>query len=144
MKNQKDILKLRAHHGMCLAFFEGKGYSDTFTLHMGSILEKMRGNPVLQIVTNGDMICKKCPNSKENTCITQEKVKIYDQKVLADCELSKGVTLSWEEFSFLVEERILKKGKRREICSNCQWHEICQRKELERYGNSQKRNAAGD
>ena len=69
----------------------------------------MRGNPVLQIVTNGDMICKKCPNSKENTCITQEKVKIYDQKVLAACELSKGVTLSWEEFSFLVEERILKK-----------------------------------
>ena len=24
MKNQKDILKLLAHHGMCLAFFEEK------------------------------------------------------------------------------------------------------------------------
>ena len=40
MKNQKDILKLRAHHGMCLAFFEGKGYSDTFTLHMEAFWKK--------------------------------------------------------------------------------------------------------
>lgn len=135
MKKQENVLKLRAHHGMCLAFFEGKGYSDTFTSHMGSVLEKLKGNPVLQIVTNGDMICTKCPNLKEKECITQEKVKTYDQEVLLACGLFEGATLSWEEFSFLIEECILKKGKRREICSNCQWNEICQRKEREQYGN---------
>ncbi len=27
----KKIVRLRAHHGMCLAFFEGKGYSRGFT-----------------------------------------------------------------------------------------------------------------
>ena len=37
MKNVE--IKLRAHHGMCLAFFEGKGYSAGFTAHMARILE---------------------------------------------------------------------------------------------------------
>ena len=35
----KEPLKLRAHHGMCLAFFEGKGYSSAFTENMGKVLE---------------------------------------------------------------------------------------------------------
>ena len=37
----KEPLKLRAHHGMCLAFFEGKGYSSAFTENMGKVLEEM-------------------------------------------------------------------------------------------------------
>ena len=36
-------LPLRAHHGMCLAFFEGKGYSDGFTAHMRDILHSLKG-----------------------------------------------------------------------------------------------------
>ena len=30
----KKRIKLRAHHGMCLGFFEGKNYSKGFTEHM--------------------------------------------------------------------------------------------------------------
>ena len=37
MKNVE--IKLRAHHGMCLAFFEGKGYSTGFTARMALILD---------------------------------------------------------------------------------------------------------
>ena len=25
---------VRAHHGLCMSFFEGKGYSDSFTANM--------------------------------------------------------------------------------------------------------------
>lgn len=32
---------LRPHHGMCLAYFEGKGYSEGFTAHMQSMLERL-------------------------------------------------------------------------------------------------------
>ena len=37
---EKQPILLRAHHGMCLAFFEGEGYSDLFVAHMGKILER--------------------------------------------------------------------------------------------------------
>ena len=29
-----SMICLRPHHGMCLAYFEGKGYSDGFTVNM--------------------------------------------------------------------------------------------------------------
>ena len=34
--------RIRPHHGMCLYFFEGKGYSEGFTKHMA---EKWTGIP---------------------------------------------------------------------------------------------------
>ncbi len=61
----KEPLKLRAHHGMCLAFFEGKGYSSAFTENMGKVLEEME----------------------------------------------------------------IEAGKRKDICGDCSWTEICSRKE---------------
>ena len=33
------MIRLRPHHGMCLAYFEGKGYSDGFTGNMQHMLE---------------------------------------------------------------------------------------------------------
>lgn len=33
------MICLRPHHGMCLAYFEGKGYSDGFTVNMQKMLE---------------------------------------------------------------------------------------------------------
>lgn len=130
MINMKDeIMKIRAHHGMCLAFFEGKGYSDGFTEHMQIILDKMQSNPKLQIVAKGDIICKKCPNLKDGVCNTPDLVQEYDRQVLLRCGLKENTEINWEEFSKLVTEKILAKGKRQEICGNCQWTEICQRKE---------------
>ena len=126
---QENTGKLRAHHGMCLAFFEGKGYSDTFTVHMGKILKQMEDNPKLQIITESDMICRKCPNLKNHVCSTPDKVKEYDRQVLLCCGLKEDAEISWQEFSGLVKEKILAKGKRQEICGDCQWNDICRKKE---------------
>ena len=61
MKNVE--IKLRAHHGMCLAFFEGKGYSAGFTAHMAQILEYLeQENPIVTVVAEADCICGGCPN----------------------------------------------------------------------------------
>lgn len=32
--SKEKPVALRPHHGMCLAYFVGKGYSDGFTIHM--------------------------------------------------------------------------------------------------------------
>lgn len=127
-KEEKPI-KLRAHHGMCLAFFEGKGYSDTFTAHMQKILDHMESNPKLRIVTSGDVICEKCPNLNSGICGTPDLVLEYDRQVLSRCGLKEEEEISWKKFSELVMEKILVRGEREEICGNCQWAEICRKKE---------------
>lgn len=125
----KEYMKLRAHHGMCLAFFEGKGYSEKFTDHMQSVLNLLKGNPKLHIIAEGDIICNKCPNLKDGVCRTPDLVKKYDNQVLALCGLTENSELNWDEFSELIADKILTKGKRNTICGNCQWNEICKSKE---------------
>lgn len=114
---------------MCLAFFEGKGYSDDFSNHMGFILNEMQSNPLLRIVAEKDVICEKCPNLCDGICKTPDLVHQYDRDVLALCELSENSEISWDEFSQLIKDKILSEGKRENICGNCQWNELCKSKE---------------
>lgn len=120
-----EPISLRAHHGMCLAFFRGKGYSSDFSAHMQAVHDGMKGNPSLRIVAEGDIICGHCPKLEQGICRSAEKVLSYDRQVLAACGLTEGAELDWETFSKLVRERILVPGKREEICADCQWTSLC-------------------
>lgn len=121
-----ETFKLRAHHGMCLAFFIGKGYSSSFVENMWEkklFLEE--NNPLVEIVCEADHICDACPNNHQGTCSSLEKVNIYDQSVLKLCGLNTHSILSWQEFSSLVKEKILDANKRESICADCSWNSIC-------------------
>ncbi len=118
--------KIRAHHGMCLAFFQGKGYSDGFAEHMTWVKEQLSENPVVCIADTSDDICSACPNLQENICIDSEKVVRYDRMVLHACGLEPGKLLPFSEFEKLVWERILLPGNREQICGDCMWSELCQ------------------
>ena len=117
--------KLRAHHGMCLAFFKGKGYSDEFTGHMLEVKNSLESNPYVCVTSSTDIICSKCPNNKCGECITEQQVNGYDVEVLKRCNLSDGDIILFSEFEKLVYDNILILGKREEICGNCKWNELC-------------------
>ena len=117
--------KIRAHHGMCIAFFQGKGYSNEFTAHMSEMIHKLENNPTICISTQMDVICLKCPNNKQGICETEKKVAEYDRQVLERCGLSDGMIMPYADFKKAVYDNILLPGKREEICGNCQWSEIC-------------------
>ena len=125
----EEKIILRAHHGMCLSFFEGKGYSDGFTAHMQMIQDQMKENPNLTIVAEADDICSHCPNLKNGQCESLHLVYTYDKKVLEMCGLKEEVKITWKMFSNLIREKILILGKRDEICGECEWAEICRKKE---------------
>ena len=38
-KKERQTYPIRPHHGMCLAFFIGNGYSNEFTAHMQEMLD---------------------------------------------------------------------------------------------------------
>ena len=128
MKNVE--IKLRAHHGMCLAFFEGKGYSAGFTAHMAQVLEYLeQKNPIVTVVAEADCICGGCPNLTDGRCRKAALVERYDKAVLALCGMEEHSILPWREFAARVAEYILSHGKRSEICGGCQWSSICKEKE---------------
>ena len=148
------MIKVRAHHGMCLFFFIGKGYSNDFTENMWSYKKMLlEESPIVKIVAELDDICAKCPNniveekteisneskvleevsiSKEcrsttskRVCTSQEKVLRYDRAVLQYLGLESGSTMHFKDFYELVEEKILRPGNRPTICGDCSWSELC-------------------
>jgi len=151
-----EIFRLRAHHGMCLAYFEGKGYSDTFTAHMGQIRAQLEADPeqIVEWVTQTDVICGACPNNVDGVCSSAEKVERYDRVVMralrqalqqdekeaaqgdiyppentGNNACTKPLKMTYAAFSKRVREHILIAGKRSEICGDCQWNEICREKD---------------
>ena len=117
------VYNLRAHHGMCLYFFRGKGYSGQFVENMGKMKAVLEENPTIRLMDSPDDICAACPNKVTEPCA--EKASRYDREVLRRCRLSVGDTLSYEDFSKKVVETILRPGVRRSICGDCQWSSLC-------------------
>lgn len=121
---------LRPHHGMCFQFYEGKGYSEDFTDHMGRVIRECEEDPdqVITLTCSTDVVCKNCPNNESGVCITEDKVQRYDSEVLRACRLEDGAEISYREFLALVKKQVIDTGKRKEICGDCSWDYICGKK----------------
>lgn len=117
--------KIRPHHGLCLFFFKGKGYSSDFVKNMSNIKKELEKNPLVCVTSQTDIICNKCPNNMVGTCNTENKVAQYDSQVLLRCSLSDGDTIPFHTFRNLILHNIILPGKREEICGNCQWTLLC-------------------
>ena len=116
---------------MCFQFYEGKGYSEDFTDHMGRIVRDMEVDPsqMVRLKAGTDIVCENCPNNEAGMCTSQDKVTRYDREVLKACGLSEDDEISFERFRMLVKNKIIQAGIRREICGNCTWDYICKSKE---------------
>ena len=44
-----SVYKIRAHHGMCLSFFQGKGYSGDFVENMSRMKAILEKNPEISL-----------------------------------------------------------------------------------------------
>ncbi len=122
----EKIIPLRPHHGMCLAYFKGEGYSNGFTAHMAEMLEIFLTGRKIRLHADTDEICSACPNNCGGHCTSGDKVAEYDQAVLESCGLEAGQVMEFREFTQQVQEEILASDKRSEICGNCQWNSICE------------------
>ena len=124
-------IPLRPHHGMCLAYFKGEGYSNGFSAHMQEMLDIFQKGAKIQLHADTDEICSACPNNREGQCTDLTLVEKYDNAVLeacglADGELENGQIMEFDDFTDVVQKKILASGKRKEICGNCQWNSICE------------------
>lgn len=116
---------LRPHHGMCLAYFIGFGYSSGFSAHTAELLEELTPDVPVRLTVGADMVCGPCPNNAGGVCSQPELTADYDRAVLKLCGLEEDQVLPFGEFTALVQENILSPGRRAGICGGCEWNGIC-------------------
>ena len=123
-----EPMALRPHHGMCMAYLVGFGYSDGFSRNRARLLaaELTPDRPV-RLTVDTDQVCAACPRSAGGRCDKPELVAGYDRAVLELCGLTEGAVLAFGAFTALVQSRILDRDLRRFICGGCQWDGLCSR-----------------
>ncbi|MBE6876623.1 MAG: DUF1284 domain-containing protein [Ruminococcus sp.] len=122
--------ELRPHHGLCIAFFEGKGYNPEFIRHMAEMISYLDCcNPEIRLVLHTDRICSACPHNRNSVCESAQKVLSYDRAVLSLCGLEENQVLLWKDFQSLVRLKILQQRSISAVCRDCQWLCICSGKQ---------------
>ncbi len=124
-QDKEKKIRLRPHHGMCMAYFCGNGYSESFTQNMSNVLQLLEENRPLVLTLSADEICRACPNRRGISCSHWEKVSRYDRGVLQVLGREEGAELSAGELKKEVEEKILHTGLREKICGDCIWTDLC-------------------
>lgn len=123
----KDILKIRAHHLLCMQGFQGYGYSDRFVEHMCEIVKYIKNNPKfkIMIVDYCDSICSECKNNIDRVCSNCENVDNMDRRLLHKLKLNSGKVIIVQEVMSLVKNKFQSQQDAYEICGECIWSEKC-------------------
>ena len=125
MSDFERVIKIRPHHGMCIQFFCGEGYSAEFVSGMSGVISRLEMGAQIELTDGTDSICKFCPNNICGECTSYERVSRFDSAVLEFCGLYVGSVLDWREFSGIVCRKIIESGKMKSVCGDCQWADIC-------------------
>ena len=125
-------MNLRPQHILCIQKFTGHGYSADFTAHMKSVVSELKENPRTRFtVSKGcDDLCEKCPNNMSGACTSLDKVALMDSAVMSICNLNYSENVSWEEAAGKARERIFETDEFNNICTCCQWYELCRTTEV--------------
>ena len=125
-------INIRPHHLLCIQKFTGHGYSEEFTEHMKMIVSELKKNPEIPVtVAQGcDDLCQRCPNNINSACNSLDKVASMDSAVLDICGLAYGENVSWKKAADNARERIFETKEFHNICSCCQWFDLCRNTEV--------------
>lgn len=117
---------LRGHHLICLQFFSGEGYDQTFIDNLRNTLKTLRSKK-LEIVAGGDEICGKCKYLKNDSCQYSEnadaEIREMDARALELLDLSPGSRVAW--YSIKKSVPGIFSDWFRFYCTDCEWLQVC-------------------
>ena len=118
--------ELRAHHSLCIQFFEGKGYNENFIHNMNEIIKALEfSDPPILITDCCDNICKYCPDRNNGICRCHQKVNSFDKACIKAYGIDFGDSIQWSDLKKLAYEKIINKKQLSSVCGYCQWYDIC-------------------
>jgi hypothetical protein len=119
--------ELRFHHLLCLPLFQGKGYSDGFSVNMQSVKDRLESeDTAVRFVCSGDMICQHCPNRTEDGCLLDGCGGTVAQKDSEVCRFSEIECHSVENYRSALTRLRSKMDKKAFdiLCSECRWAKL--------------------
>ncbi|MEF3280874.1 MAG: DUF1284 domain-containing protein [Elusimicrobiota bacterium] len=129
MLNKNDIVRLRAHHLLCIEGFEGKGYNREFVENMWHIVDILNEKSKVMILDSCDYICKKCPNKEENICVSpyggEKQVKKMDRFVIESLNIENNKVYLYGRLREKVFDVFKTKKSLNGVCFLCSWKRIC-------------------
>lgn len=125
---ENKMLKLRAHHGLCIQFFQGKGYNKAFVKNMTKTIHSLKKESLVQIIDSCDVLCKCCPHNRNGECEHNNIVHSLDLQTLNSANVLPGTICTWKEYTDKIL-KIITSSKRKDICKGCEWSSICRQME---------------
>jgi hypothetical protein len=126
-----NIMKIRAHHLLCIQGFQGYGYNRDFERNMADVIRIMEANPeqILEIVAECDVICSYCPHQENGSCTqtpdSDNRIKNMDTNVMKMIDLKEGTRIKAKIISSLIKRKSKNIYDVQKICSDCLWREKC-------------------
>jgi hypothetical protein len=122
------MLKLRGHHLICLHFFNGEGYDQTFIDNLRDTLKTLLSEE-LEIVAGGDNVCRECPYLKDESCQyhnnADAEIREMDRKALELLGFAVGNSVSWDRIRNSIP-KIFPEWFR-SCCTDCEWLLVCEK-----------------
>jgi uncharacterized protein len=125
------MIKLRAHHLLCVPRFYRGGYDKKFAENMKKICMQIRKNPEIKIkviVARPDDLCDQCPYWHTDRCVQSAKIGKWvveqDKKVLKYLGLKENSIHRAKDIFNLSLEKVNPKTIK-SVCKNCIFLENC-------------------
>lgn len=119
---------LRGHHLICLHFFNGEGYNETFIKNLMHIMNRVE-NEMTTVSFGADNICTSCLHLNQSRCQStenaEEEIREMDKKALELLELLPRDKVTWDE----VKEKLpgIFSEWFSQYCLECKWKEACKK-----------------
>jgi hypothetical protein len=119
----KNHIEWRPHHGLCRHSYVGIAYNSEQTKHWNRIFNSLEKYPEMRvkIVLAEDVLCKSCPNSKNNfqKC-NQSVIKKLDIAVMKLLGIKEGNIYRFKDIEHKLHDKMTYQ-KHKNLCENCGW-----------------------
>ncbi|MEW7009158.1 MULTISPECIES: DUF1284 domain-containing protein [unclassified Lentilitoribacter] len=124
------MIKLRGHHLLCSLTFAGRGYSRDFERDFKKVIQRIKQNEPIEIVSGPDEICasvKDCVGSHcfEDRIINRDSLALRDISALLGVKLEVGSKLIPNDLFHNQYRKAYQLQSVRSACFDCQWSEVC-------------------
>ncbi|MCE5214479.1 MAG: DUF1284 domain-containing protein [Methanobacterium sp.] len=125
-----DVIKIRAHHLLCIQGFQGYGYSPEFQINLEKVIKFLKNHPnsCLKVVAEADVICESCPNLEGGCCnryLHSNSIQSMDIQVLKKLGIADGHIEQVGSLFSQVKDALNKVEDVKDICGNCSWKDKC-------------------
>jgi uncharacterized protein len=127
------MVKLRAHHLLCMLTFEGMGYTETFSQKFREMLGRIEAGEPIELVDGPDEACQTILDDLEpphRHCLlaritARDRLALTAVSSVLNLPLVSGTRFVLTSGMISTLRTAFAEGRVRRACTQCQWTSIC-------------------